>query len=98
MLHVTLKLISYSLSYQVENLILCVSAKDLHRTHDPETEEMELKKKPREGETSQQAGLETHQSSVKNSVAPSHQLTGRVGLQASFVPPIIPLFKQVNET
>ena len=92
MLHVTLKLISYSLSYQVENLILCVSSKD------QETEEMELKEKPREGETSQQAGLETHQSSVKNSVAPSHQLTGRVGLQASFVPPIIPLFKQVNET
>ena len=94
----TLEFILYSLSFQVENLILHVSAKDLDRTHDPETEEMELKEKPREGETSKQAGLETQNSIVKESVAPSHQLTGRVGLQASFVPPIIPLFKQVNET
>ena len=98
MQHVTFKFISYSLSYWVENLILCVSAKYLDQTHDPETEEMELKEKQREGETSQQAELETQQSSVKDCLAPSHQLTGRVGLQASFVPPIIPLFKQVNET
>ena len=75
---------SLSLSYsnQVENWLLSVSAEDLNSTQ--ETEEMKLTEQPGEGET------------AKQTVAPCHQLTGRVGLQASFVPPIIPLFEEVN--
>ena len=71
-----------AIPYQVENWLLCVSAEDLDSTQ--ETEEMKLTEQPGEGET------------AKQTVAPCHQLTGRVGLQASFVPPIIPLFEEVN--
>ena len=71
-----------AIPYQVENWLLCVSAEDLNSTQ--ETEEMKLTEQPGEGET------------AKQTVAPCHQLTGRVGLQASFVPPIIPLFEEVN--
>ena len=98
MQQVTLKVISYSLCYQVENFILGISTEILGSTPDQEIEEVALKEKPGEGETSQQSGLEIQQSREKDFVAPSYQLTGRVGLQASFVPPIIPLFKQVNAT
>ena len=77
-------------------MIRCFSAEDLDQTYDQETEEIELTEKPRKGGASQQDGLEVEQSSVKDSVAPSHHHPGRVGLQASFVPPIIPLFKEVN--
>ena len=63
-----------------------MSAEDVNSTQ--ETEEMKITENP--GERG------TQQSSVKDSEAPSHRLPGRVGMQASFVPPIIPLFEEVN--
>ena len=62
MQQVTLKVISYSLCYQVENFILGISTEILDSTPDQEIEEVALKEKPGEGETSQQSGMEIQQS------------------------------------
>ena len=73
----------------METLLLSYSAEEPNITE--ATDMAELKETSRSSESSEQSGQGTQQSTFAKEPVP-----GRVGLQASFTSPNIPLFKEVN--
>ena len=74
---------------KVENWLLSYSTEELNVTE--ETDKVELKEMPWGSKFTKQTGQGTQQSTFAKEPVP-----GRVGLQASSVPPTLPLFKEVN--
>ena len=74
---------------KVENWLLSYSTEELNVTE--ETDKLELKETPKCSESTKQTGQGTQQSASAKEPVP-----GRVGLQASFTHPNLPLFKEVN--
>ena len=71
---------------KVENWLLSYSTEELNVTE--ESDKVELKETPRCSESTKQTG--------QRSVSATEPVPGRVGLQASFTHPNLPLFKEVN--
>ena len=77
------------INLKVENCLLGCSAEEL--TFTKETDEVELKETTGNSQSTELTGQGTQQSTFAKEPVP-----GRVGLQASSVPPTLPLFKEVN--
>ena len=74
---------------QVENWLLRCPAEELNLTE--EVDEVELEETRSNSQSTKSAGQGTQQSTLAK-----EYVLGQVGLQASFMPPTLPLFKEVN--